>query len=374
MSNFLKRYRNNFVAVLLVINLQLVKAQNLVMNPSFEDFITCPETYSTFQEDVLFWTNPTSGSTDYFNDCSDNMKAYRNFSGIQESFHGIAYAGIYAYGPKDYREYIQGEFKEKLKKDKRYRVSAMISLSEKSEFAIDEFGFLLTNKELKLQTKRNIPHSLMVGEGVSRYVRIVQRNYFDDKDSWVEVNAEYIADGTERYLTFGNFKSNSQTRSRSTSIGSNLKQVAYYYVDLLKVEEIDGGFVNDEIYVFEGLNFGVDGYNIKDKGVEKLKHILNHLKNNPTLNIVIYGHTDNAGDDTYNKVLSEKRAKTVGLFLVNNGLSPFRIAWQGYGKAKPVLPNETKEGREKNRRVEFILSKKKREYYASGLFEDEDNH
>jgi outer membrane protein OmpA-like peptidoglycan-associated protein len=371
MSDFSKWYCNYFLVVFLIINLQLTWSQNLVKNPSFEDFVVCPETYSTFQEDVLFWTNPTSGSTDYFNDCSDNMKAYRNFSGIQESFHGIAYAGIYAYGPKDYREYIQGELKEKLKKDKRYSVSAMISLSEKSEFAVNEFGFLLTDQELNLQIKRNIPHSLMVREGNSRYVRVVQRDYYSDKDDWVEVKVEYIANGTERYLSFGNFKSNSQTRRIST--GSNLKQVAYYYVDLLKVEEMDGDFMNDEIYVFEGLNFDVDGYNIKDQGVERLKPILNHLKENPTLNIVIYGHTDNAGNAEYNKVLSEKRAKSVGLFLVNNGLSPFRIAWQGYGKSKPVLPNETKKGREKNRRVEFILSKKKREYYATGLFEDEDN-
>ena len=223
MSDFSKWYCNYFLVVFLIINLQLTWSQNLVKNPSFEDFVVCPETYSTFQEDVLFWTNPTSGSTDYFNDCSDNMKAYRNFSGIQESFHGIAYAGIYAYGPKDYREYIQGELKEKLKKDKRYSVSAMISLSEKSEFAVNEFGFLLTDQELNLQIKRNIPHSLMVREGNSRYVRVVQRDYYSDKDDWVEVKVEYIANGTERYLSFGNFKSNSQTRRISTDWISYLR-------------------------------------------------------------------------------------------------------------------------------------------------------
>jgi len=347
-------------------------SQNLVSNPSFEDFVQCPKEYGTFQEDVLFWNKPTYGSTDYFNSCSSTMTVDRNFTGKQATFHGNGYAGIYAYGPKDYREYIGGELKQTLKIGKKYNVSVMVSLSEKSEYAIDEFGFLFTSQKLELHTKRNIPHSLMVKEGLSHYLGVIKRSYFNDKTHWTEIKGEYVADGTERFITFGNFKVNGQTRRYST--GKNLKKAGYYYIDMISVSEAVVPFNLDEIYVFEGLNFDIDGFGIEGQIKERYQPLIDYLKENPNLNIAIYGHTDNVGGKDYNKALSERRAKTLGLFLVDNGLSPFRIAWKGYGDSSPMVANSTKAGREKNRRVEFIISKKKREFYASGLFEDEDEN
>lgn len=98
-----------------------------------------------------------------------------------------------------------------------------------------------------------------------------------------------------------------------------------------------------------------------------------HLKENPFLNIVVYGHTVNVENKAYNLELSAKRTKAVSMFLVDNGLSTFRIAWKGYGEAKPLEVNKTETGRRANRRVEFLVSEKKREYYASVVFEDDDN-
>jgi len=212
----------------------------------------------------------------------------------------------------------------------------------------------------------------MVKNGNSRYLGIIGRTYFRDKKRWMELKGEYTADGSERYITFGNFKGNRYTDKNST--GQNLKTVSYCYIDLISVKEIGKRYNHDEIYVFEGLNFDVDGFSINKKVEEQLKPLVDYLKENPEVNIAVYGHTDNIGSKTYNKQLSERRAKTIGLYLVDNGLSPFRIAWQGYGDEKPLLTNATEEGREKNRRVEFIISKKKREHYASGLFEDDDDN
>jgi outer membrane protein OmpA-like peptidoglycan-associated protein len=343
-------------------------AQNLVKNPSFEDFVQCPQEFGTFQDDVLFWTIPTISSTDYFNSCSAKMTVDRNFTGKQETFHGNAYVGLYAYGPKNYREYIQGELKTKLQKGNNYEVSVMISLSEKSDYAIDEFGFMFSSKEVHLEIINNIPHSLLERKEESRYTPVKERNFFIDKENWMEVKAEYTADGTERFVTFGNFKENKKTRKSST--GSHLKKAGYYYVDMVSLVETSKPYNLDEIYVFEGLNFDVNGFEIGKEVTQNLQPLIEYLMNNPSVNIAIYGHTDNVGNQKYNKDLSEKRAKTLGLFLVDNGLSPSRIAWQGFGDIKPVFTNETKEGREENRRVEFVISKKKREFYASGLFED----
>jgi len=368
----LKHTRYFLVTAIFYCGLLTSFAQNLVMNPSFEDFVQCPTEYGSFQEDVIFWTCPTNGSTDYFNDCSKEMSVHKNFAGGQHAFDGKAYAGFYAFGPKDYREYINGELKIKLEKGKKYIVSARISLSDKSAYVVDELGFLFGDKTLKLKTTRNIPHKIMVRNGHSSYLGIVNPKFFTDKSQWMEIKKEYIANGTERYFSFGNFKENRYTKT--TLIEETLKKSSYYYVDMISLKEANRSFNNNEIYVLEGLNFDVDGFEIKKNGLKKLQSLINYLKENPSLILTINGHTDNVGDKKYNQELSTKRAKSVGLFLAENGLSPFRIAWKGHGDAKPLVANKTEEGREKNRRVEFVITKRNREFYASGLFEDEDDN
>ena len=73
--------------------------------------------------------------------------------------------------------------------------------------------------------------------------------------------------------------------------------------------------------------------------------------------IEIGGHTDGKGSDSYNKRLSENRAKAVVEYLVSKGVNINRLKYMGYGKSMPVAPNDTEEGRAMNRRVEFkILS------------------
>ena len=71
----------------------------------------------------------------------------------------------------------------------------------------------------------------------------------------------------------------------------------------------------------------------------------------------IKGHTDNVGEDDYNQKLSQMRADEVKKYLVSKGLLATRITAQGFGEKMPIATNDTKEGREKNRRVEFIVIK-----------------
>ena len=76
---------------------------------------------------------------------------------------------------------------------------------------------------------------------------------------------------------------------------------------------------------------------------------------NKTL-IDVYGHTDSVGSDTYNQALSERRATSVGNYLIAQGIDARRVATQGFGKTKPIASNDTPEGRARNRRVELQLS------------------
>ena len=107
-----------FITLALFTMLQLtclkINAQNLVNNPSFEDFDACPLEFGGLEKVVPSWHQPTDGSTDYFNSCSTEMSTAKNFMGGQSAYDGNGYAGMYAYAPKDYREYLTAEFKEPL--------------------------------------------------------------------------------------------------------------------------------------------------------------------------------------------------------------------------------------------------------------------
>jgi outer membrane protein OmpA-like peptidoglycan-associated protein len=76
---------------------------------------------------------------------------------------------------------------------------------------------------------------------------------------------------------------------------------------------------------------------------------------NKTL-IDVMGHTDSTGSDAINQPLSERRAASVGQYLISQGIDARRVATEGFGKSRPVASNDTPEGRAQNRRVELQLT------------------
>ena len=72
----------------------------------------------------------------------------------------------------------------------------------------------------------------------------------------------------------------------------------------------------------------------------------------------IEGHTDSVASDEYNQRLSEQRAKSVGSWLISNGVASSRVATAGLGETKPVASNDTAAGRQQNRRVEIVIARK----------------
>ncbi len=74
----------------------------------------------------------------------------------------------------------------------------------------------------------------------------------------------------------------------------------------------------------------------------------------PEISVEIQGHTDSQGSDRHNQRLSDRRAEAVRSYLVGRGVSPARMTSRGYGESRPVESNRTREGRARNRRVEFV--------------------
>jgi len=76
----------------------------------------------------------------------------------------------------------------------------------------------------------------------------------------------------------------------------------------------------------------------------------------PERSVRIEGHTDSAGDDAANQMLSERRADAVRDALLARGVEAARVEAVGYGEARPIADNGTLDGRQKNRRIEIVLS------------------
>ncbi len=91
------------------------------------------------------------------------------------------------------------------------------------------------------------------------------------------------------------------------------------------------------------------------KGKPILDTVVAYLKRNSDVEVTIDGHTDNVGSDKVNNPLSVKRAEATKKYLVSKGISADRLVTAGFGSTQPVADNKTKEGREKNRRIEIKI-------------------
>jgi len=102
--------------------------------------------------------------------------------------------------------------------------------------------------------------------------------------------------------------------------------------------------------------FDFNKASLKPGAREKLAKVAGIVLAYPGLNLALEGHTDSIGGDEYNMVLSEKRADAVREYLVAQGVSSNSVTAKGLGKSDPVATNATAEGRQRNRRVEMVVS------------------
>lgn len=103
--------------------------------------------------------------------------------------------------------------------------------------------------------------------------------------------------------------------------------------------------------------FDFDKAVLKPESFPELDRIVALMKEKNGMQIEITGHTDNTGPEQYNLGLSERRARAVVKYLIGKDISADRISTQFFGETKPVETNDTKDGRRKNRRVEFKILK-----------------
>lgn len=339
-------------------------AQNLVPNPSFEEYAECPVTFSTDPKHFgpAQWNSPSLGTPDYFNKCAfGDMDVPRNWAGVSFAHAGFGYAGIYAWSNTrhSYREYVQCKLIEPLKAGVLYNLQFHYRLSSYSVFAIDRIGLALLNAELK------VDHDSLL-EVSPALTRINELETLTNE--WYQASANYQARGGEQFLLIGNFSNNAATahmkieyrEGKSLMLGGS----AYFYIDDVLVSPVDIPVIDslslsslatvkpNEAYVLNHINFEFNSFQLLPSSFPQLDFLVSILKKHPPWSIQLNGHTDDQGSDEYNLTLSANRAKSVGEYLQQHGVSSDRIHTQGFGKQKPLLKGNDDQVRSLNRRVE----------------------
>jgi outer membrane protein OmpA-like peptidoglycan-associated protein len=157
-------------------------------------------------------------------------------------------------------------------------------------------------------------------------------------------NYSYYAEKTGYYPITKNIDLKAITENRKINID----------ITLISQKTIEEG----KPVVLNNIFFDYNKYELKSESYSELNRIVELFKNNPFWLIQINGYTDSKGEDDYNLKLSKNRAQSVVDYIVSKGIEIFRITALGYGKASPIASNDTEEGREHNRRVEFSIIKK----------------
>lgn len=104
-----------------------------------------------------------------------------------------------------------------------------------------------------------------------------------------------------------------------------------------------------------GLLFAFDSDRIQGEAQRNLDNLAESISEYPNTELLIVGHTDAVGTETYNQSLSERRARSAANYLVGRGVKRDRIRTQGLGETEPVQDNTTEAGRAQNRRVEVAI-------------------
>ncbi|MFO7603578.1 MAG: OmpA family protein, partial [Gammaproteobacteria bacterium] len=107
--------------------------------------------------------------------------------------------------------------------------------------------------------------------------------------------------------------------------------------------------------------FDVNKAELKPGSERNVQKIADFLREYPERKALIEGFTDSTGSESYNQLLSERRAEAVRTFLIGRGIGSERIAARGYGELNPVASNDTAASRQLNRRVEIVISEDERE-------------
>ena len=341
--------------------------QNIVPNASFEDFSGTPIGWyykgAHFDNVMRFWNSPTSTSPDIFGKGIRVPNSWKNKGfGDQSPHHGERFVGITLYGcskgKPHCREYLQIRLEEPLVVGQRYQVEYYISHLPRSAYC-NNMGIYFSEKQYEYKTEEFLSFTPQIKE--EKIAKV-------SSHSWKKISQEFTANNEATVMIIGNFNEDEQTEVLQNS--NQDFNYSYYYFDNISVtkrkpiidvpvhsnELLSNNISTGEIIVLKNIFFDLNKSELLPRSHIALHDLIDLMRSKPKLRIEIRGHTDNQGDSVYNQELSFKRAKSVVEYLIaQGGIEKSRLQFKGLGDSLPCSSNETLEGRQQNRRVEFLV-------------------
>jgi outer membrane protein OmpA-like peptidoglycan-associated protein len=345
----------------------LSQEDNLVPNPSFEEYKSLPLSVGDGKGCLAIWDFPnTPGGGEYYHSNSFTKKTNtkKNYFGHQAPHSGDAYAGICV--SKECREYLQVKLIRPLTENKEYDIKIHISCADKLYLSsVNEFNIIFSKNSFGI-----IGNDYLLAPPELKFV---QESKYTNSSSWQELSMIYTANGTEQWMTFGSFPYIENEKEYGEIFG--LAKYAHYYVDDVSITpliketplvvehkadikeqdiKIQKEFVAGETYVLENIQFETGESTLLDVAFPELDGLILYLLKNPKSKLNIVGHTDNVGNSSKNLKLSYDRASVVKQYLTTNrDIKKGLITIDGKGDTEPLNTNTTEADREKNRRVAF---------------------
>ena len=235
------------------------KSQNLVPNPSFEQYTDCNNIYIY---NALNWcaANTLAGVSAYYNACHVNtlhttpsQSFDACFTSYQVPHTGLAYIDISSYVQSTTQESTVSQVKliDTLKAGKVYCVTYYVSVWNNAKYTIDKLGALLMPTPFSCWSTSVITPTVAIAGNYTPQVVTTPGVAIGDTLNWTEVSGSFTAIGNEAYLAIGDFFTHAQHYIQNT-YPTNCNGLAYYYVDDVSVEEVQIAKAKNDTLIYQG--------------------------------------------------------------------------------------------------------------------------
>jgi hypothetical protein len=211
-------------------------SQNLVLNPSFEEYVSCVGSLDSVQN----WNQINYVYTpDYYNACISIFwggNTPNTTYGYQKPYSGLGYTGILIWTTSwaSEREIACGSLSDTLIRDQIYCISFYVNLPDSCDYAINRIGALLTDSAFDIAVG---PPNWMLD--FEPHIESDSNIILSDTSGWTKIQGLYTATGNENHIIITNFRTNNETQAQFLNYGNTLlNNSAYYFIDQVSVEEI----------------------------------------------------------------------------------------------------------------------------------------
>ena len=333
-----------------------------------------------FKYNMVAWKSPTMSTPDVkIGLPSEIKKAKRDGIDLDKPHSGYKMVAILTHNPESkrddtYREYIQVKLRKPLRKGEEYYCEFWVCRARLSKFVSNNLGVALSPTRLR-------------EDGWKPLTKIVpDYNYGEimnaDKREWQRISFTFISPNRSEYLCIGNFFGNEETtlievkEPIQATVDEKAFSNSYYLIDdvmlcathiaepepepepepIPEPEPAAAPPVVGAVIKLDRVFFETAKWALLSESYDQLAEVVTLMNEYPSMEIAINGHTDSRGDNSYNQKLSENRTKSVFEYLVDQGIDASRMEYIGYGETKPIADNKYSDGRQLNRRVEFVVT------------------